>query len=218
MILGACGFIGSGKGTVGDYLVQEKGWKTLSFAKTLKDMTACVFSWPRELLEGDTSDSRAWRETIDPWWSKKLGKPGLTPRWVLQNLGTDVMRTHFHDDIWILSLERRLASISSDVIITDVRFPNEIKMIRSLDDGNTVWIRRGQLPEWYGMAQAANDPMFLHAPEAHDEMVKLGVHQSEWAWVGQPMDYVIQNDDTVKELHDKIDDLILNIENNRPKR
>jgi len=77
--------------------------------------------------------------------------------------------------------------------------------------GMTVWIRRGQLPEWYDMATAANDPMFLHAPEAHDEMIKLGVHQSEWAWVGEPMDHVIYNNGTVDELYSQADKLLEDI-------
>lgn len=207
MIIGACGFIGSGKGTFGEYLVKQHGWKSASFAKSLKDMVAAVFHWPRELLEGDTKESREWRETVDPWWSKKLGRT-ITPRWVLQNIGTDVMRNHFADDIWVLSLERELLDTTENVIVTDVRFPNEIETIRSMQGGVTVWVRRGQLPEWYDMAQAANDPLFLHAPEAHDEMTKLDIHLSEWAWVGYPMDYTIRNDGDLPDLYRQADMLL----------
>jgi hypothetical protein len=214
MIIGACGFIGSGKGTFGEYLVTNRGWKSASFAKSLKDMVSVVFHWPRELLEGDTKESREWRETIDTWWTKKLGKT-ITPRWVLQNIGTDVMRNHFADDIWVLSLERVLSDTDENVIVTDVRFPNEVKTIRSMKGGQTVWIRRGELPEWYDLAHAANSDTFLHAPECYDDMVKLGIHQSEWAWVGQTMDHVIYNDGTLSDLHADIDRLILNIEKNR---
>ena len=207
MIIGTCGFIGSGKGTFGEYLVKHHGWTSVSFAKSLKDMVAAVFHWPRELLEGDTKESREWREKEDQWWSKKLGKT-ITPRWVLQNIGTDVMRNHFADDIWMLSLERATLDIKSNVIVTDVRFPNEIRTIRSMKDGMTVWVRRGQLPEWYDMAHAANSDTFLHAPEAHDEMLKLGIHQSEWAWVGQQMDHVIYNNGSVDELYSQADKIL----------
>lgn len=207
MIIGTCGFIGSGKGTFGEYLVNHHGWKSVSFAKSLKDMVSVVFHWPRELLEGDTKESREWRETVDLWWSEKLGKQ-ITPRWVLQNIGTDVMRNHFADDIWVLSLERAILDLNSNVVVTDVRFPNEIRNIRAMKGGMTVWIRRGELPQWYDLARAANDPMFLHAPEAHDEMVKLGVHLSEWAWVGQDMDHVIDNNGNLEELHLKADRLL----------
>lgn len=210
MIIGTCGFIGSGKGTFGEYLVNHHEWQSISFAKSLKDMVSVVFHWPRELLEGATKESREWRETADPWWTKKLGKI-ITPRWVLQNIGTDVMRNHFADDIWVLSLEKVLSDINENVIVTDVRFPNEIHTIRSMKGGQTVWIRRGELPEWYDLAHAANSDTFLHAPECYDEMVKLGIHRSEWAWVGQTMDHIIHNDGTLDEFHIEIDRLLENI-------
>lgn len=211
MILGACGFIGSGKGTFGEYLVKNHNWKSLSFAESLKDITAILFHWPRDLLEGDTEESRNWREIKDAWWSKKLGKD-ITPRWVLQHIGTDVMRNHFADDIWILNIERKIKDLNNNAIITDVRFPNEIKMIRSLKKGKTVWIRKLQLPEWYDVAHAANSDTFLHAPEAHDMMLNdYKIHYSEWAWIGEEMDYTIFNDGTRDEFYQKIDKLITDI-------
>lgn len=62
MIVGICGLIGSGKGTVADMLVGEFGFTKISFADSLKDAVAAVFGWPRNLLEGDTDESRSWRE------------------------------------------------------------------------------------------------------------------------------------------------------------
>ena len=58
MIIGICGLIGSGKGTVGDILV-EQGFKKVSFADKLKDGVSTIFGWDRELLEGDTDICRA---------------------------------------------------------------------------------------------------------------------------------------------------------------
>ena len=59
MIIGICGLIGSGKGTVADILEQEHGFIKVSFADSLKDAVAAVFGWPRSLLEGDTEESRS---------------------------------------------------------------------------------------------------------------------------------------------------------------
>lgn len=208
MIIGVCGFIGSGKGTFGDHLVTEHGFKSMSFAKSLKDAVAVMFCWPRTLLEGDTRESREWRETLDPWWSTKMGKP-VTPRWVLQYIGTDVMRNHFADDIWIWNLEKQIHDVGGqDIVITDVRFPNEVAMLRKIQGGMTLWVRKHDLPEWYDLADAANSDTFLHAPEAHDEMIKLGIHPSEWAWIGQPMDHVVYNDGTIDDLQRKADVLM----------
>lgn len=211
MIIGICGFIGSGKGTVGDHLVREHGFVSLSFARALKDATAAIFNWPRDLLEGDTKESREWRETVDPWWSKKMDRE-VTPRWALQHIGTEVMRNNFSDNIWIWNVERQIRDLGNrDIVITDLRFDNEISMLRNLKGGKTLWIRKSELPEWYHLAHAANSVDFLHAPECYDEMIKLGVHRSEWAWIGQPMDHVIINDGSIGDLYNTVDDLLVKL-------
>ena len=131
MIIGICGLIGSGKGTVADMLEKEHSFVKVSFADSLKDVVAAVFRWPREVLEGDTEESRAWREQVDTWWANKLKMPNLTPRWILQQWGTEVCRVGFHDDIWIASIERKLDS-NINYVIPDTRFPNEIDLIKKL--------------------------------------------------------------------------------------
>ena len=54
MIIGICGFIGSGKDTIADYLVNLHHFRRESFANTLKDAVAQVFGWDRTMLEGRT--------------------------------------------------------------------------------------------------------------------------------------------------------------------
>jgi cytidylate kinase len=78
MIIGICGFIGSGKDTIADYLANVRQFRRISFAGTLKDAVSAVFGWDRELLEGRTQQSRAWREQPDEWWSQRLGRE-ITP-------------------------------------------------------------------------------------------------------------------------------------------
>ena len=130
MIIGVCGFIGSGKDTIADYLVNIHQFRRESFANTLKDAVSSVFGWDRTMLEGRTKQAREWREQVDEWWSKRLNQ-AITPRWILQYWGTEVCRKGFHDDIWIASLENKLRNSSDDVVISDCRFPNEIKAIRN---------------------------------------------------------------------------------------
>ena len=131
MIIGICGLIGAGKDTAADYLVNLHGFRRESFANSLKDAVSTVFGWDRELLEGRTKEARAWREQVDPWWAERLQMPHLTPRWVLQYWGTEVCRRGFHDDIWIAALESRLAKRTDNTVISDVRFPNEVKAIKA---------------------------------------------------------------------------------------
>src|SRR4249920_3286363 len=128
MIIGLVGFIGSGKSTVGDTLCKEFSFQRLNFADPVKDVTSLIFSWPRHLLEGDTDESREFRETVDPWWSEKFGYE-VIPRYMLQLTGTEAGRNVFHTDLWVHSLARKILP-DRNYVVTDVRFPNEIDFIR----------------------------------------------------------------------------------------
>jgi len=213
MIIGICGFIGSGKDTAANYLVGWHGFRRDSFAGALKDAVATVFGWDRELLEGLTPEARQWREQVDPWWAKRLNMPALTPRWVLQYWGTEVCRQGFHDDIWIAALENRLRHRTGHTVISDVRFPNEVTAIRNAG-GGIVWIQRGSLPEWYHCALTENttswDQQWLLADA--DELMPQkfpNVHKSEWAWVGTNFDALIDNNGSVEDLYTQLKNLVL---------
>jgi hypothetical protein len=204
MIIGICGFIGSGKDTVADYLVNFHEFRRESFASTLKDAVSAVFNWDRTMLEGRTKEAREWREQVDPWWANRLNMPNLTPRWVLQYWGTEVCRRGFHDDIWIASLENKLRNSKDHVVISDCRFPNEIKSIKAAG-GMIVWVKRGSLPDWYNTAVGANAGVL---PD--QELLKqLGVHASETAWVGTEFDCEIDNNGTIEDLFNKVKSLVV---------
>jgi hypothetical protein len=205
MIIGICGLIGAGKDTAADYLVNLHHFRRESFANTLKDAVAQVFGWDRTMLEGRTKQSREWREQVDTWWAERLNKPELTPRWVLQQWGTNVLRTGFHDDIWIASLENKLRNTTDDVVITDCRFPNEIKAIKAAG-GIVVRIKRGDEPEWYNAALAYN-----RGPNGNAEWSiskrKLGimsVHASEYSWIGTDFDQILDNNGTLDHLYTQV--------------
>ena len=196
MIIGICGFIGSGKDTVADYLVNFHEFRRESFANTLKDAVAAVFGWDRTLLEGRTKEAREWREQVDPWWAERLAMPTLTPRWVLQYWGTEVCRRAFHDDIWIASLENKLRNSKDNVVISDCRFPNEIQSIRDAG-GKIVWVQRGELPDWYDTAIEAN----LGHNYAVQDLKMRKIHASETAWVGTNFDTIIDNNRSIDDLY-----------------
>ena len=205
MIIGICGFIGSGKDTVADYLVNLHHFRRESFANTLKDAVSAVFGWDRTMLEGRTKQAREWREQVDPWWAQRLGMPHLTPRWILQNWGTEICRRGFHDDIWIASLENKLRNSTDNVVISDCRFPNEIKAIKAAG-GIVVRVVRGPEPEWYGAAVSHN-----RGPNGNTNwalsgrrLEQLGVHASETAWVGTKFNAVLDNNGTLDDLYQQI--------------
>jgi hypothetical protein len=209
MIIGVCGFIGSGKDTVADYLTNFHGFRRESFANSLKDAVAYVFGWDRTMLEGRTKQAREWREQVDPWWAERLNMPNLTPRWILQYWGTEVCRRAFHDDIWIASLENKLRNSKDDIVISDCRFPNEIKSIKAAG-GIVVRVVRGPEPDWY------NDAVDMNAGDrcitymtAKVRMQKLGIHASETAWVGTKFDLVLDNNATIDDLFAQVKSLVL---------
>ena len=208
MIIGVCGFIGSGKDTIADYLVNFHGFRRESFANSLKDAVAHVFGWDRTMLEGRTNQAREWREQRDEWWSNRLGMD-ITPRWVLQYWGTEVCRKAFHDDIWIASLENKLRNSKDDIVITDCRFPNEIKSIKAAG-GIVVRVRRGAEPEWYDAAVSMNKGPERNSSWAlsKDKIGKLKIHASETAWVGTEFDAEISNNSTIEDLYNQVKSLV----------
>lgn len=207
MLIGLLGFIGSGKGTVAERLVGNHNFRQDSFAASLKDVCAVMFDWPRDLLEGDTTVSRNWREQPDEWWSQKLGIENFTPRFALQHLGTDVLRKNFNQNIWFLSLQNRYRkSPSQNIVISDVRFQNEIKFIKE-NKGLLVCINRGESPWWVEEAVRANNGN----SDSRHLLITEGIHESEWAWVGTQMDYEIDNNGSIEELKIGVDSFIKTI-------
>jgi hypothetical protein len=178
------GFKGSGKNTAALPLI-EHGFQAFSFADAVKDALAAIFFWPRDLLEGITPESRAFRETVDPWWAAKLNNPEFSPRWAMMHFATDLMRMQFHPQIWVFNIERRLSLLDAQarVVMTDCRFANELAMVRRYGGEVHQIARRSAI--------SATD------------------HPSETDWIGCPVDSVIENDKTVADLHGAVSDRFL---------
>lgn len=199
MIIALCGFAGSGKNTAGEFLI-EKGFIQTSFAKPLKDVVSIIFDWQRDLLEGETKESRLFRETPDDFWSKKLGY-SVTPRYILQTIGTDVFRKYFSDNIWIDCFEKQLEknlSEGENIVVTDVRFYNEFEFLKKY---NTKFIQINSpysKPTWYDIL--VNDFQLLKT---------MNIHSSEYEWFNNTnIKYFIENDSSVENLYEKINAIL----------
>lgn len=206
MIIGFCGFLGSGKDTAAEFLVNNYNFERDSFAKSLKDVLSVTFGWDRDWIEGKTPESRAWREEVDSWWAHRLNIPNFTPRFAMQHIGTDVFRNHFNNEIWVATLENRLRKSNKNYVVSDVRFPNEIEVIKKLG-GKIVRVIRGPDPEWIDIARSAN----LGNSVAQLKMKELNIHPSEWAWLTNLIDIEIENNLSLENLFSEIKSQVLNL-------
>lgn len=206
MLIGLMGLAGSGKSTVGNILKNEYGFVPLSFAGSLKDAVSAVFGWPRHLLEGDTVESREFREVPDEYWSEAFGKP-MTPRYVLQYAGTEVFR-NWLNDIWIRSVGKKIQDKTKSYVITDMRFYNEINFVKNMD-GFIVQVVHNNPPAWCSLVEDISISM-PHVKDVNsvpvDEALEVKgykIHRSEWEHVFwrrvNIVDYVLANDFEEKE-------------------
>ena len=212
MIIGLCGTIGSGKDTVANYLVQTHSFIKVSYGSILKDVVSSVFGWKRELMEGDTLTSRAFRDQEDNWWSEQLQK-SITPRNMLQTIGTDVFRKHFHADIWVIALQHQILEIQKqaqkaeshvNIVITDCRFPNEIELVKKLG-GVMIKVVRQELPPQHieKVKQALKND-----ENAKEWLKHQNVHESEWYSFVAPVDHEIFNHSSKEELFCKVESIL----------
>ncbi|ATZ80931.1 monophosphate kinase [Bodo saltans virus] len=144
-IIGITGRKFTGKDTLGNYLVDTYGYTRLAYADALKDAVKAIFDFDDEQLYGNK------KEDIDEYW-------GITPRQVLQFVGTDLFRNHICEllptmgkDIWINVIKRKISNMTkrnqdAKFVITDIRFPNELQAIKDLY-GTTIKIQRNDAHE-----------------------------------------------------------------------
>mgnify|MGYP002518035595 CR=1 FL=1 len=124
MIIAICGHKFSGKSTVARLLSEATGYEVVSFADKLKDVCCVLSGCTREDLENyDFKENKLVPEYLKPYC---LNAQKPTFRAFLQHFGTDIMRS-FNDNIWI---DSTLGNDSKNVIVSDVRFPNEAKAIK----------------------------------------------------------------------------------------
>lgn len=192
-LIGISGKIGNGKDLLCDvinYVITEDYWTSFEhymyestpvdaiydnkkFAGILKDITCKLVGCNVSQLE-----DRQFKEA-------ELGKEwdGLTPRKILQLLGTEAGRQIIHPNIWVNALFANYKP-EENWIVTDVRFPNEADIIK---DKGGIMIR-------------INRP----GTESHCG----GQHLSETSLDAyDKFDYVIENDGTVQDLIDKVKSL-----------
>ena len=118
MIIGLTGKARSGKDTVADLLLAMLNPKyvKMAFADPMKDALQYGLGLTPEQLDGDLKDVE------DQMYD-------CTPRRMMQTLGTEWGRELIHRDVWVIAMRKR---VTSNTIISDVRFNNEADMVRDM--------------------------------------------------------------------------------------
>jgi len=181
LVIGMVGKAGSGKDTVGEYLIDTYNFQRLSLASPLKAGIQSVF-----MLDDRTMYDREARELplkdFPDWSVRKL----------LQFVGTELFRNNFDKDIWVKLLSKQIReSKSNNIVITDVRFPNEQNYLMNLNsDGSN----------------SANIKFIQVKRSGCQGDVGIGNHESEAYELSG--DYVLNNDDGFDSLFSQVDSIM----------
>lgn len=117
MIIGLVGKKGSGKDTVANFLVKSRKFHKRAFADPLKKVIEHLF-----LVDAYQLHDPILKETIDERWQ-------LSPRQMMQKVGTDMVREKLGEDFWLKHMELSLPQ-GRNCVISDVRFQNEADWIK----------------------------------------------------------------------------------------
>ena len=127
MIIGLTGYAQSGKDTVAKILVERYGFTRIAFADKIKEV----------LLELDPIMYSGGRLSVivkDFGWEVAKTKPEV--RRLLQTLGVS-LRNHIDESVWINATFRPYDFTKKNVVVSDVRFENEARMVKTM--GGQLW-------------------------------------------------------------------------------
>ena len=203
MIVGIGGKLRHGKDEIADRLVNEHGWVKIGMSDGLADALYTLNPWillPTALgwrNRFTASVARLFKRPPRPvyvryqWLADAAGYVGAKEnkevRRLLQILGTEIGRKMIDEDVWVDMMVNKVKKAMvgvPGVIVTGVRFPNEIEAISETLGGELWWVVR---------------PLAAGDNAAHD---------SENSVNSVDFDRVIRNDGTLKELYAKVDDLV----------
>jgi hypothetical protein len=139
MLIGVTGYAQHGKDSIGQRLVEKHGFVRFAFADQLKSMALVLDPW----ITFDVASPMRLSTFVAMQGGWEGAKAHGEVRRFLQVLGTEAVRDHLGEDSWVNALDLAIEQAGDpiDVVITDVRFPNEARYIQE-NEGMMVRINR----------------------------------------------------------------------------
>ena len=190
-LIGFCGKKRSGKDTGAEILIKEHNFIKYAFADALKQACQAIFLLTDQQVDGSK------KEDLDPRWN-------VSPRKMFQIFGTEIFRNNldkffpemkeYKDEFWIYRFKLwhdkiRKEKPNTNIVITDIRFPNEMKIVKELG-GKIIKVHR---PNY----KNGNDN---HASEKHVDNMKG--------------DFEVYNNENISKYQQKILKIYKKMENN----
>ena len=180
-IIGIAGHRGAGKNEVARAIEREHGWFQLAFADAIREsvrqLDPMIIEGGKCLRLSQMIDAHGWEETK---------RSSYEARRLWQRLGTEAGRNIHGEDCWVNIVHQRILQIESvvnwgsGVLITDVRFPNELQFIRDHGIG-CIYVHRPSIVD--------GSPELQHESETHLADIRRGCVTT------------IVNDEDVDQLH-----------------
>ncbi len=194
------------------YRTYQDGCIDVAWTKATNRLRRHGRAWIRETVNPTSSAGEDAAYTALCRWFRWLGTthPELSPRVVLQSLGTEWGRQEVSEDLWVnyslrvtskllgedlgtyYTYSKKRGLVSSDtpvvcpgVVVSDIRFENELCMIKE-SGGFLIWILRDGAPNGVGLLD--------HSSEV-----------TQRDFTRTQFNYTIDNSNTLEELYTLID-------------
>lgn len=187
IVIAVCGARRAGKDTVAKVLEERYAFVNLKFARYLKDMIRSGFGLTDDEVEGNAKD------IIHPVY-------GVTPRAIMQFIGTDVMQYSLQNILpgvgrvfWanrlLMDVKQRFKESVNRLVISDLRFLHEYEALQksSIEEGYKLLVIKVQ----------------RHQPHNQKDN-QLDMHVSEKEWNTIPHDICMDNNTTREAFEQRV--------------